>query len=261
MEWSFFRASIHAWLYVPRDTIDKNQPMNTYPPTNNLHTLHSVDVDLARLNGDLLELTASLVRQLDHALRALMRGDGEAAHKILARQKKITHFGAKIDAEVLSALARHAPVANDLRHLICTSKIAVELVRMGDEIAEFARLIEVLFDPNTSDPNQKLLADIIKIGGLVKMILDKLMVVFETRDPKAAYAVLECDHACEMELQEGIKHQLSLVLHDARVIRRSLDVIEMMKALECCGEHCRSIAELAIYMLDGIDVRSNKGVV
>lgn len=225
------------------------------PTPNNLHTLHSFDVDLGRLNGELLEMAELLIHQLDHAIRALIRGDGEVAHKVGARHKKIEHLQSRIDNDVLSLIARHCPVANDLRNVISTAKIAVELSRIGDEIAEFAKLIGVLFDPNTSDPNQKLLSDIVKIGDLVKTILGKLVVVFETRDSKAAYALLECDRDCELELQEGIKHQLSLVLNDARVIRRSLDVMEMMKALERCGEHCRSIAELAIFMLDGVDVR------
>jgi phosphate transport system protein len=48
---------------------------------------------------------------------------------------------------------------------------------------------------------------------------------------------------------------LALVLHDSRMIRRALDIMQMMKALERCGEHCRNVAEHAIFMLDGIDVR------
>lgn len=222
---------------------------------NNLHTLHAYDSELGHLHSQLLEMTDLLVYQLEQAMLSLDYGDAELAQKVVSRHKKVKHFENKIDDEVLSIVARHSPVANDLRYVIATSKIAVELERIGFEILDFAKLIMVLFDPNTSDPNQKLLMDIVKIGGLIRMILDKLMLVFETRDSEQAYALLQCGRDCELELQEGIKHQLGLVLHDARMIRRALDIMQMMKALERCGEHARNIAEHLIFMLDGVDVR------
>lgn len=222
---------------------------------NNVHTLHAYDTDLGHMHSLMLDMTDLLVYQLEQAMQALDYGDAELAQKVVSRHKKVKHFESKIDGEVLNIIARHCPVANDLRYVLSTSKIAVELEKIGVEIVDFAKLIAVLFDPNTSDPNQKLLTDIVKMGGLIKLILDKLMVVFESRDSKQAYALLQCDRDCESELQDGIKHQLTLVLHDARMIRRALDVMQMMKAMERCGEHCRNIAEHAIFMLDGIDVR------
>lgn len=228
---------------------------NQIETVNNLHTLHVFDTELGYMGSLLLEMTDLLVYQLEQAMRALDYGDAELAQKVVSRHKKVAHLESRIDTEVMNVIARHCPVANDLRYVISTSKIAVELARIGDEIVDFAKLIVVLFDPDTSDPNQKLLTDIVNIGGLIKLILDKLMVVFESRDSKSAYVLLQCDRDCETELQEGIKHQLALVIHDARMIRRALDVMQMMKALERCGEHCRNIAEHAIFMLDGIDVR------
>ncbi len=234
---------------------------NPTDTANNLHTLHAYDTELGHMHGLLLEMTDLLVYQLEQAMNALDYGDAELAQKVVSRHKKIKHFESRIDNDVLNVIARHCPVANDLRLVISTSKISVELERIGLEIVEFARLIVVLFDPNTSDPNQKLLADIVKIGGFIKLVLDKLMVVFESRDSKQAYALLQCDRDCESELQEGIKHQLALVMHDGRMIRRALDVMQMMKALERCGEHCRNIAEHAIFMLDGVDMRHGGVVV
>lgn len=228
---------------------------NQIDAVNNVHTLHFYDTELGHMHSLMLDMTDLLVYQLEQAMQALDYGDAELAQKVISRHKKVKHFESKIDSEVLRIIARHCPVANDLCYVITTSKIGVELEKIGLEIVDFAKLITVLFDPNTSDPNQKLLTDIVKIGGFIKLILDKLMVVFESRDSMQAYALLQCDRDCESELQEGIKHQLALVLHDSRMIRRALDIMQMMKALERCGEHCRNIAEHAIFMLDGIDVR------
>ncbi|WNB77014.1 phosphate signaling complex protein PhoU [Methylomonas koyamae] len=219
------------------------------------HTLHEYDNDLSHLYGLLLEVTDLLIYQFEQAMQAMDYGDAELAQKVISRHKKLKYYESKIDDGVLSVIARHCPVANDLRLVLSVSKISAEFSKIGDEIGEFARLVTVLFDPSTSDPNEKLLADIVKMGGLVKAILDKLMVVFENRDSKQAYALLQCDQLCEKELQEGIKHQLAYVLHDARMIRRALDIMQMMKILERCAEHCRVVAEHAVFMLDGVDIR------
>lgn len=223
------------------------------------HTLHVFDGELDHLHCLIVEMTDLVMYQLEQAMQALDDGDMALAEKAIAQDRDVDRHEIKIDSEVLAVLARHAPVANDLRAILAISKIAVELEQIGDEVTDFARLITVLFDPKTSNPNAALLTDIVKIGNMVKIMLGKLMLIFETRDAGLAYALLGCDRDCENELQEGINHQLAFVVQDARMIGRALDIMHMMKALERCGEHCRNIAEYMILMIEGIDVRHRNG--
>jgi phosphate transport system protein len=219
------------------------------------HTLQVFDSDLSRLHCSVLSMVSLVMSQLEQSMIALEEGDMDIALTVISRDKEVNDFEISIDNEVLEMLARHCPVANDLRTVISASKIAVELEKVGDEIALFAKQVSVLFDPKTSDPNPKLLADIVKIGNLVKIMLTKLIRAFEENQSDQAYLLLQYDRECELELQEGIRHQLSFVLQDARLIGRALDIMHIMKVLERCGEHCRNIAEYMIYMIDGVDVR------
>ncbi len=219
------------------------------------HTLQSFDNELNDLHCLVVEMASLLMYQLEQCMQALEEGNTELALRVAARDKDVNRYEIKIDNEVLELLARHCPVASDLRAVIAMSKIAGELEQTGDEIASFAKQVSVLFDPQSSYPNPKLLADIVKISNLVKVMLTKLMLAFEKRDVEHAYLLLQYDRECEMELQEGIKHQLAFVLHDARLIGRALDIMQIMKALEGCGEHCRNIAEYMIFMIEGFDIR------
>ena len=221
------------------------------------HTLHLFDGELNLLQALLLEMAELAMEQLSMAMQALDEGDVNLAEFVILRDRDLDQYEVKIDAEVLSILARNAPVANDLRTVLSTSKIGAEISKMGDEIVDFAALVKVLFDPKTSDPNPKLLSDIVKIGELVNTMLGQLISLFNSRDTALAYTMLEYDCACENELQEGIRHQLSFVVQDARLISRALDVMQMMKSLERCGEFCRNIAEYIIFMIEGVDVRHN----
>lgn len=219
------------------------------------HTLQVFDGELNQLHGLMLDMSKLLASQLEQLMRALDDGDIDRAEKVEFRDKYLDQYQIQIDAEVLSVLARQSPVANDLRTVISTSKITLELEKIGNEIAEAAKLVKILYDPNTSDPNPNLLTDIIKISNLVQIMLDKLVVLLESREPKLAYALLQYNFDCENELQEGIKHQLSHVVLDIRLIGRALDIMQIMKSLERCGEYCRNIAEYMIFMIEGVDIR------
>jgi len=222
---------------------------------NRQHTLQLFDGELTHLHVLLLEMTELLMFQLERAMRALDEGDVALAENVLSRYKDIKQYKIQIDTEVLTVLARYCPVANDLRTIISTSKIAGELEKIGYEITDFAKQVTVLFDPRSSDPNPKLLTDIFKIGHLVKTMLGNLLIVFTRGETNQAYILLQHDRECETQLREGIKHQLYNTMRDARLIGRALDIMQILKALEYCGEHCRNIAENTIYMLEGIDVR------
>ena len=219
------------------------------------HTLQVFDAELSYLHGLKLEMAQLLLFQLEQAMLALDHGDMELAGLVIKRDKELNLYEIRIDSEVLEVLARNCPLANDLRTIISTSKIAEELERIGDEVVDFAKLIIVLFDPKSSDPNPKLLTDIVKIGNLVKTMLEKLIILLDSKDSNLAYGMLAYDRDCEIELEEGIKHQLSFVVQDARMIGRALDIMRIMKSLERCGEFCRNIAEYMIFIIDGVDVR------
>ncbi len=222
------------------------------------HTLQGFDSELNLLHSLTRDMAGLVMCQFDQAMQALDEGDTTLAEQVIARDQHVDQYEIKIDIEVLEVLARHAPVANDLRTVITTSKLAVELAKVGDEIAGFAKLIAVLFNPYTSDPNPRLLADIVKIGNLVRLMLKKIMLAFDKSDASQAYVLLQYDRDCEQELQEGIRHQLTFVVQDARLMGRALDIMQIMKALESCGEHCRNMAEYLIFMLEGIDVRHRR---
>lgn len=222
------------------------------------HTLQSFDGELHLLHSQVVEMASLVMYQLEQTMQAMDEADMELALKVVNRDKQVNRYEIQIDNAVIQVLARHCPVANDLRSLISISKITYELEKIGDEIVLFAKLVSVLFDPRTSDPNPRLLADIVKIGDLVRVMMTKLLLAFEKAESAQAYLLLQYDRECESELQEGIRHQLSFVLQDARLIGRAMDIMQIMKTLERCGEHSRNIAEYIIFMLEGVDVRHRR---
>lgn len=219
------------------------------------HALHDFDSQLEQLHCLVLVMTGLVMKQLLQLLKALDTSEIHLAQKILLCCEEVNHYQLKIDSEVLGIIAQHAPVANDLHTIISTSKIAVELQYISDEIYHLARLITVFYYPNTIDLDSKPLADIVIIGDLVRRILGKLRSALKHRDSMQIRKLLQNFLTCEKKLQAGFKHQLTFMRQNQHFIASALDVMHMMKALERCSEHCRTIAEHLIFSIDGIDVR------
>jgi phosphate transport system protein len=218
------------------------------------HILQVFETDLNSLHNQLIDMINLVMSQLDQSIIALNEGDRQLAEKVISADFNINQLEMTIDAEVLTLLAKNSPVANDLRIVLSTSKIADELEKIGNEISFFSKMIIVLYDPKTSDPNEQLLIDIIKIANLVKQTLKQLQILITTNNAENVNVIIQSSRNCEAELEDGIKHLLNFVVTDARLIGRALDMMNIMKSLELCGEYCRNIAKYVFFMIEGLSL-------
>lgn len=216
--------------------------------------LHYFDGELGSLHGLLLAMTERLIKQLEQTLHALDYADMALALCVIERDAAINAYHARIETEVRGILCRHGTLANDLRRVLRISKIADALEKTGNEITDFAVRIPALTLRDRTEKSE-LLADIFKIGGLVKIMLNKTTAVLESRDSNQAYKLMHYGLDCESQVQQGIKQQLALVLRNPELLDPALDALYILKALERCSEHCRKIAGYLIFMLDSIDIR------
>lgn len=138
------------------------------------------------------------------------------------------------------------------------SKIAVELKVLGDEIVGIAKLIMKLNRPRCRASSAMLITDLVQIPQLIRTMLGNLVVVLSSGQSSRAHLMMDYEFDCERELHQGIKQQLTVLNDDSRQIGASLKVLQMLKAMESCGEHCKNIAEYCIFMIDGIDMRHTR---
>lgn len=219
------------------------------------HTSRVFDGELNNLHCLALEMSGLVINQLDQSLKALHDRDPHLAEKVVLRDQEVDQHEIKIDGAVFTMLAKRSPVANDLRKVVTISKMVVDLELMGDEIVKIAKLIISLFDNGTSDPNQQLLRDIVKMGEMVSNILKQAIQAFDTCDLASAYTLMSERLDYSEEFQAGIRRQLTFVIENPRIISRSLNIFQIMKSLERCGDHCRNINEYLIFMLEGKNIR------
>src|SRR5216117_3104523 len=89
------------------------------------HELHVVQ-DQVLLMGSMVE------KQIDRAMTALKNLDQDAARQIIAADDEIDRLRFEIEEHTVHLIATQQPMASDLRALIASLNIIVDMERMGD---------------------------------------------------------------------------------------------------------------------------------
>ena len=188
------------------------------------------------------------IRQSVHAL---VDRDEAAAQDVLRSEARINQMEIEIDDFAVRLLARHQPMAKDLRFLTAAIKINNDLERMGDLAVNIVeRALSLIRQPPV-----KPLIDIPQMSKLVDSMVRNCLDAFVKRDGQMARGVLLSDDAVD-DLRDAIYEELvGFMKRDPSTISRSLDLIFVARNLERIADHATNIAEDVLFLAQGIDVR------
>src|SRR5437763_12396336 len=105
------------------------------------------DRDLEDLQRSIITMGVSVDEAVHKAVRALQDRAAPAAQEVIDCDDRIDEQENRIEAQALTILALHQPVASDLRRIAMILKINTDLERMADLAAEIARCALDLAQP------------------------------------------------------------------------------------------------------------------
>jgi phosphate transport system protein len=100
--------------------------------------------DLADLRRRVEEMATVVVDGIGAVTDALLDGDRPAADRVIAADAAIDARYPTVEADVFHLVATQAPVARDLRFLMATLRVAMEIERSGDLVASVGRRVGTL---------------------------------------------------------------------------------------------------------------------
>lgn len=86
-------------------------------------------------------------------------------------------------------------------------------------------------------------------------MLRKALDAFTREDGPAAREVMGSDSALDQQYIASMRQLITYMMEDPRTISAALDDLWVAKAVERMGDHAENIAEVAIYIAEGEDVR------
>lgn len=207
--------------------------------------------DLDHLKERLLVMAGAAEEQVRAAVQSLVDRNHGLAERVLAGDDAINRLHIEIDERCFQLLALHRPVANDLRVVVSGVKINSDLERVGD----FAINVAEATLRYLEHPAVKPLIDVPRMADIAQGMLRDSLNAFVRQDIRLAEDVLDRDDAVD-RLKDRVFHDLIGGRRtDAAVTQPALELLLISRHLERIGDHATNIAEEAIFIVSGRDVR------
>lgn len=216
------------------------------------HTSRRFNEELERVRTKVLAMGGFVEEQLGRALTALVDGDSALGQSVAMEDYKVNGMEVSIDEECSRILATRAPTAGDLRMIVATIKTITDLERIGDEIEKVALIAARLATVERPADRYR---EVKHLGRAVQGMVHETLDAFARLDAEAALRIARTDRSIDEEYESIQRQSITFMMEDPRLIRRALDVMWVVRALERIGDHAKNMCEYVIYMVHGKDVR------
>lgn len=176
--------------------------------------------------------------------------------EVKANEMIIDRLEIKIREEVVFTIFQFNPVAADLRQIIAYLELTTNLERVGDMLLNITRNVR---ETDMSAPEYNgIRTKMSKMLSYAHEMLRDAILSFSNSDTKVAYKVIENDNKVDQ-----LYHEIKLSLQDIyskrqpspKDIEALLNMESIAHNLERVGDSATNIAEAAIYLTDGKDIR------
>lgn len=216
------------------------------------HISRQFNEELEDIRNKVLTMGGLVEQQIESAIRAFMSGDMELAEKVIQQGDQVNALEMDIDQECMTILARRQPAAFDLRLLVSVVKALTELERIGDQAERIAEMAIHLSD---IEKKQEQYYELQHLADLVRNMLDRSLDAFARLNVDDVVSITSQEEKVNREYVSIIRQLVAQMMEDPRNVRRALDVLWTVRALERIGDHACNLCEYVIYIVKGEDVR------
>jgi phosphate transport system protein len=214
------------------------------------HTLHAFDDDLDALRASVSHMGSLVEAAMVASMRAVQNNDAEAATTIVENDRVIDVLQLGIERDIVRLLALRAPLADDLRDVIASLKIASVLERIGDYAKNIARRVSVVGDLKLIDSR----GIVVSMGKAATALVTDAMFAFAKRDAEAARDIGERDQQIDQLYNELSLALVAQMMKDPATIGVCTHLLSIGKGLERIGDHATNLAEMVYFAAVGTEM-------
>ena len=216
-----------------------------------LHTSKNYEEELENLRTRVMTMGGRVETQVRLAVLAYSEGDQAMAQQVLVTEREINQEHLSTDHMCSEVIARRQPAAKDLRLLLGVIRTISDLERIADQAAKIAKLVL----SNEQRGALPRVHAIFQSAEMAMTMLRKALDAFAREDGQAARDVMSSDLELDAQYIGSMRQLITYMMEDPRTIGAALDDLWVAKAIERMGDHAENIAEVAIYIAEGEDVR------
>ena len=224
------------------------------------HTSSDYENRLRQLKSKLLLMGHGAETMISDSVRSFMERRPTLAEAVIKGDNGLDRQEIEIDELCYQILALKQPVACDLRFIATALKIVRELERIGDIAVNIAERSREL----VREPDLKCYTTIPGMAEAAQKLLKQSLDAFVNTDTGLAENIIFNDRDVDAMYEQIFRQLLTYMLEDTRSVSRVVKMIFIAKHLERVGDHAANIAEMAVFLVKGQDIRHlhrNVGVI
>ena len=221
------------------------------------HTVKAFDEDITRLRGLIAEMGGLAEVSLSEAMDALVRGNEDLARSVIQRDKRIDGFEMEIDRLAIRILALRAPMADDLREVIASLKIAGVIERIGDYAKNIAKRVGHIEGRQRFEPLTLLPA----MAEIAAEMVHDVLTAYAARDAEAAREIVLRDAKVDAFYDSIFRNLVSHMVENPASITSAAQLLFVARNIERIGDHATNIAEQVYYAATGTYLPEREDVI
>lgn len=202
---------------------------------------------LDAIGDGLVEMSRLAGSAVSRATTALLDADLELAQQVIAGDEAVNALYRSIEGQAFDLLARQQPVAGDLRILVTSLRMVVDLERTGDYAVHLAKIARRRYPASAVPP--ELRSTILEMGQTAQRIAVKAGSVIASRD---------LDLAAELVRDDDTMDELHRKLFTAMLAsswqygtEAAVDVTLAGRYYERLADHAVAVARRVVYLVTG----------
>lgn len=206
--------------------------------------IHKLKVDVLHM----MHLAQDAVRK---AVASLLDHNAVLAREVIDADREINDYECRVDSESLKILALHHPVAKDLRFIVGSMRMLVNIERLGDEAVNIAERMLVL----TSETRLPVHGNLRQLADLALELMAASIACYMDLDDAAALRVIE-QNAAALELNVRIFRDVTTeMIKESRPVERAVQQSFVAHSLKRVCDQCANIAESTIFIRRAVDYK------
>jgi phosphate transport system protein len=210
--------------------------------------LHLRD-EIRAIEKHALDGMAIVADQIDRTMRVIVDRDFAMADIVITDDDRIDGRFLEVHSEILSLIARQAPVATDLRLLAALLDVIRRMERMGDQCVNICKVL--LLAPEAPEDDLQLTQRILDMARRARALALESARAFGARDVGAAERLCQVDDEIDTLNREVFQIAVALA-GDPSAREWAMWMTQVSRALERIGDNAVDIGEETAFVASGV---------
>ncbi len=215
------------------------------------HILSNFEEALTALRNDALMMSSLTERNLQNTRKGLFERDEDWCNTVIADDEEIDALEVQIDREGINVMLRFHPLASDMRNVIATMKLSVNLERVADQAVNIARRGRKLINR----PEVPEIVQLQPIFQCAEGMLQDAVRAFADHNGELSRVLKERDRELDEMNRAFAEKMTDRMSENVEFIPTYMDLIFISRFLERIGDQAKNIGEDTVYAISAEEIR------